>query len=184
VLSNFLNFTKSSAIAASMVDVNRLLHDVVNFFSPQLKKNKVDVTLSLNDGLPSIKLDGEQLKQVFYNIVINAIQAMAKSGGKLAISTRTEGAKDDESVSNYLCVDFSDSGVGIKQDVIDDLFKPFYTSKDEGTGLGLSISHKIIEKFDGTISVTSEVGNGSTFTVKLPYLKRDEDEEEKDTDNR
>jgi signal transduction histidine kinase len=179
VLKNFLNFTREGEASDEMTDVNLLIHDAVNFLKLQFDKKNVSVALDLDENIEKIKLDGEQLKQVFFNIIINGVQSMP-TGGKLTITT---GIKNDDG-KDFLCIDFVDTGIGISEKNIENLFKPFYTSKNEGTGLGLSISQKIIEKFDGEITVQSRINAGSTFTVKLPYLSGKENAEKKDINNR
>src|SRR5262249_7946458 len=109
----------------------------------------------------------EQLRQVFLNLAINAVQAMP-SGGKLTISTALR--KPGRRSTSMLEVRFRDTGVGIAAADLKNLFIPFYTTKDKGTGLGLPISQRIIENHGGTIEVRSRVGVGSTFTVVLPVF--------------
>lgn len=183
VLHKYLSFTKSGAFSASMVDVNQVIRETVSFLNLQIEKSGGTIKFDLMDTLPKIKLDSEQLKQVCLNILINGLQAIPETGGEITVTSRIERADDESGSTEYLCMDFKDTGAGIKEELIPDLFKPFSTTKEEGTGLGLSISQKIIEKFGGSIEVESELGKGSTFTIKLPYLKKDEDEE-KDIDNR
>jgi two-component system NtrC family response regulator len=172
VLNNFLNFTKGKVSTPSMVDVNLLVHDVINFLRLQFNKKKIKIVLKLDEHIGKINLEGEQLKQVFLNIIINAIQSMP-SGGNLTITTRKVRVQESkENALDHLYIDFKDTGAGMKEDTIKNLFKPFYTSKEDGTGLGLSISQKIVEKFDGEILVKSELDEGSTFTVKESMRKK------------
>ncbi len=167
VLNNFLNFTKEKTASAAVVDVNLLITDVTSFLQIQLKKKNVVIKTDLDKNLSQPKLEGEQLKQVFFNIIINAVQAMP-GGGALTITTHKETTVIKGESVDHVFIDFTDTGTGIDDDMINDLFKPFCTSKEQGTGLGLSISNKIIEKFGGEILVKSVLGEGSTFTVKLP----------------
>ena len=124
--------------------------------------------LQLADELPRARADAEQLRQVFLNLAINAVQAMP-SGGKLTISTALR--KPGRRSTPMLEVRFRDTGVGIAAADLKNLFIPFYTTKDKGTGLGLPISQRIIENHGGTIEVRSRVGVGSTFTVVLPLFE-------------
>jgi signal transduction histidine kinase len=107
---------------------------------------------------------GDQLLQVFTNIIFNAFDAMC-GGGKLTIKTEQE--------SDMIYISFTDTGVGIREDIVSKIFDPFFTTKDigHGTGLGLSISYGIIISFNGEITVQSRYGSGSTFTVKLPVKR-------------
>jgi signal transduction histidine kinase len=117
--------------------------------------------------LPPVRADAEQLRQVFLNLGLNALQAMPQ-GGKLTISSGVRrGARRGEAAS-FLEVRFRDTGVGISPGDLKNLFIPFYTTKEKGTGLGLPISQRIIENHGGTIEVRSQQGKGATFTVLLP----------------
>lgn len=114
--------------------------------------------------LPHIWADGQQLQQVFRNLIVNAYQAMPE-GGTLYITTAREG--------KYVEVSFRDTGVGIPPAYLERLFEPLFTTKERGTGLGLVISRGIVERHQGTIEVESLVGQGTTFTVRLPIMMSD-----------
>jgi len=107
--------------------------------------------------------DGNQLVQVFINIMLNAAEAM-EGRGDLLLATRLGGD------GRYVEVEITDTGPGIPEDVVEKLFEPFYTTKEvgSGTGLGLSISYGVIERHGGTIQVRSQVGEGATFIIRLP----------------
>jgi two-component system NtrC family sensor kinase len=111
--------------------------------------------------LPLVQAVAGQLKQVFLNIILNALQAMPK-GGELTV----ESGWDDPAGEVYVV--FADTGVGIPDDEMDLLFEPFFTTRPEGTGLGLTVSYSIVEQHGGRIKVESHVDVGSTFTVVLP----------------
>jgi signal transduction histidine kinase len=113
-------------------------------------------------GLRDSKIDGDfsQLQQVFLNLMINAIQAMPQ-GGVLDIRINNN---DRE----WVQIDVTDSGMGVSQAAIEQIFDPFFTTKEKGTGLGLSISYSIVKKHGGKILVTSQINQGSTFSVYLP----------------
>jgi len=106
--------------------------------------------------------DPEQLKQVFVNLISNAVQAMAEDGGTLTVSVGVE----DE----FVFARFSDTGPGIDADVVGKVFDPFYSTRDDGTGLGLTIVHRIVDEHGGHIEVTSDASTGTAFTVHLPAL--------------
>ncbi len=179
VLDNFLRFSKGKAQPTSSVNINSLLNEVMSFLNINITKNRVTLKIELKENLPMVILNGEQLKQVFFNIVINAIQSMP-DGGTLSVKTDMESDKN----KSYLTIAFIDTGVGIRDEDLDKLFEPFHTSKEEGTGLGLSISQKIIEKFGGQITINSVLGKGSTFTVKLPIKDEEIYSNEENSDNR
>lgn len=118
----------------------------------------IKVSTQLNSQLPQIQADEAQLKEVFSNIILNAIQAMPK-GGKLTITT----ARKDESIET----DIADTGEGISKENLEKIFDPLFSTKSRGTGLGLSLCQSIIEGHEGAIEVKSEVGKGAKFIVKL-----------------
>ncbi|MEM3430645.1 MAG: ATP-binding protein, partial [Candidatus Bathyarchaeia archaeon] len=118
----------------------------------------IKVTLNV-DRETTLKVDPDLIRRLFTNLITNAIQAMP-DGGQLTIKT----SKNDREVS----ISFQDTGVGIPEENINRLFDPFFTTKAKGQGLGLSICKRIVEAHEGSISVESKVGVGSTFTVKLP----------------
>jgi len=111
------------------------------------------------EGDTTLNADGEQLKTCFSNLMINALQAMP-NGGALGVTLRPE--------PSQLVIEFTDTGHGIPPGEIEQIFEPYYSTKDTGIGLGLPLTRKIIEEHGGTISVTSEPGRGTTFTVALP----------------
>jgi len=113
--------------------------------------------------LRPILANSGQIRQVFLNIILNALQAMPE-GGELHISTGRSISHDKEGVE----VTIRDTGVGIPKKDIADIFQPFYTTKEEGTGLGLAISFGILKEHNGDIDVESDVGRGSTFRIFLP----------------
>lgn len=121
----------------------------------------VKVVRELSPNLPQVMADGDQMNQVFTNLMMNAIQAMP-DGGTLTVRTSSVDGSG-------LKVDVQDTGVGISKENMRKLFTPFFTTKKEvkGVGLGLAVSHGIIERHKGRIEVKSEEGKGSTFTVYL-----------------
>jgi signal transduction histidine kinase len=118
----------------------------------------VEIVIKLDEQNPEIIGDGEKLKQVFINLIFNAVQAMP-AGGKLQIATGAEEGK--------VFISFTDNGEGINPLHLDKLFDPFFTTRDKGTGLGLAIVHQIIELHEGNIEVTSIPAQGSVFKVIL-----------------
>lgn len=161
VIKELLDFGRPSKPIIEAVSINSILRKVLTFTEPMLRQHQIDLELSLASNLPAAWVDGEQIKQVFVNLIINAIQAMPE-GGKLTISSFTQ--------KEYVCIAFNDTGRGIPPGELKNIFDPFYTTKDSGTGLGLSISHQIVSLNKGIIDVESG-SKGSTFTVKLPIPK-------------
>ena len=127
----------------------------------------------LDEALPTILADPDQLGQVFGNIILNGIQAMPK-GGQLVVQTSEVSGKPPR--SGWVAISFADTGVGIPEGDLGKLFEPLFTTKAKGIGLGLALAKTLVEGHRGTIEVESEVGKGSTFTVKLPLSKAEGEE--------
>jgi signal transduction histidine kinase len=155
-------------------DLNDVLWKTMKLIENDLPKN-VALELDLTPGLPSINADAEQLKQVFINLALNAVQAMP-DGGRLTVRTRRPHTPVElglsESTPRYSAdqieVRFADTGAGIPEDALDRIFIPFYTTKSKGTGLGLAITQRIVKGHGGTIEVQSRLGEGSEFILRFP----------------
>jgi two-component system NtrC family sensor kinase len=162
IVKGLLEFSHQSETGTELVDINEAIEDTLSLLVKQAVFFNVRLLKDLESSLPPVTAERSQLQQVLMNIIINALQAMDEKG-TLILATR----KDTE---GFVEVRISDTGRGIPVDEIDKIFDPFYTTKEsgEGTGLGLSIAYGIVTKHKGTISVDSEVGKGSTFTIRLP----------------
>jgi len=160
IVHQLLEFSRKRPLSIVDVDINDILRNVIDLVSLQLKDTTIKVFTDFGE-MPPVKADANQLKQVFLNIINNAVYAMQEEGA-LGITTR--------SAEGNVYIDISDTGKGIPQEVMSRLFEPFFTTKKEkGTGLGLSISYKIVQGHNGKIEVESEEGKGSRFTVVLPF---------------
>jgi two-component system NtrC family sensor kinase len=161
IIQSLLNFSRSGRGEAERLDLDKLLTDVLSLVEHQLAASKIKVRRELSGDLPGIRADENQLQQVFFNLVLNARDAMP-SGGWLTVRTRVE---DDAVVA-----EIADTGVGIQREHIKRIYDPFFTTKGigRGTGLGLSISYGIVQEHGGAISVESAPGQGTTFRVTLP----------------
>jgi len=137
---------------------------MILLISTEVKKRNLEIVRQYEDSLPPVAIDREQIKQVFLNILLNAIEA-TDEGGQVSVEIRTFSRKSGE---KFLQVEIRDTGCGISEDHLEDVFTPFFTTKDKGSGLGLSISHQIIQEHRGTISVESRTGQGSSFVVNFP----------------
>ncbi len=178
VVSQFLDYARPYRGEPLLLDVNEVVRKSAQLISPPPLPGggappPVEIVLSLGDELPRVRADAEQLRQVFLNLAINAVQAMAQvstaaAPGKLTITTTARRGGRRNSPPTGLEVRFRDTGPGIPQAELKSLFIPFYTTKEKGTGLGLPISQRIIEQHGGTIEVRSKLNGGSTFTVVLP----------------
>jgi len=163
IVEDLLNFARKSGTHLAEVKINPALEAVINVVRNQLELDNILIRTHFDASLPEIAGDVEKLKQVFMNMLINARQAIGKNGN-IAITTGV--APDGHSVM----IIFKDDGPGIAPDILDKIFDPFFTTKPtgQGTGLGLSVSYGIIEDHQGDIQVSSEVGRGAEFRIRLP----------------
>lgn len=170
IVQNLLNFSRTPPLNYRRTNVNRLLTESLEFMGHNLVIHNVSVTKRLSPKLPPIIGDGNQLKQVFINIILNSQRAMV-DGGILQVVTRK--APHDGQSANCVEVAFSDTGCGIPQEHLPRIFEPFFTTRKvgEGTGLGLSVSYRIIKDHGGAILVDSKVNRGTTFLVRLPVAR-------------
>jgi signal transduction histidine kinase len=163
LISELLTFAKSSAHAVQDVDVNDLIERTTILLEPEARKHRIALTRELFPELPHIRADADQVKQIVINLVLNAIQA-TPHGGSVSVLTRRVTRHD----GIFCQIEVRDTGAGIPQKMIEDIFNPFFTTKDKGTGLGLSIANQIATEHGGFIAVTSEEDRGSSFCVYLP----------------
>ncbi len=161
IVRELVDFSRTPSYEKELVQINHLLNTALGIVKYDKRVKNVEFITDLSPDLPQLKIVPDQLLQVFINILINALDAM-DGEGELTVKT---GLDEDKIVINI-----SDTGCGIEEENLDKIFDPFYTTKDvgKGTGLGLSVSYGIINKFKGEISVKSKVGEGTTFTIKLP----------------
>jgi signal transduction histidine kinase len=172
VVTQFLDYARPWKGDSSEIDVNEVVRKTVQLLENQESSRNVAIELKLNDDVPRIRGDSEQLRQVFLNLGLNAVQAMkGKEGGRLTIVTGRRAGRRKSDPGSYVEIRFRDSGPGISREHLRNLFIPFFTTKEKGTGLGLPISQRIVTQHGGTIEVRSEVGKGSTFTVLLPIAE-------------
>ena len=163
ILNEILSYVKESPSHTGACDINAALEEVFSLFTPDSAWKDVEIETELGEGLPSVICDSQQIKQVLINILINAFEAM-NGKGRIAVRTRqtvTDGKR-------YLATSISDTGGGIDPSIMDNIFNPFFTTKEKGTGLGLAISNKIIMNHNGRLDIKNEVGKGVTFVVYLP----------------
>ncbi|MBW1703439.1 MAG: hypothetical protein JRJ50_15275, partial [Deltaproteobacteria bacterium] len=142
------------------VNTNKILDDLLEFLSSELYFKNIRVKRDYEDHLPGIRSDHSKLRQVFQNLVLNAVSAVEKDG-EISLTTRAG--------QNGITVTIADDGPGIPEEKIEKIFDPLFTTKPEGTGLGLSICLNILHKLGGNISVKSEPGKGASFVIELPF---------------
>ncbi|MEW6376926.1 MAG: ABC transporter substrate-binding protein [Thermodesulfobacteriota bacterium] len=168
-VSSLLDFSQVNRVDLSYHNVNAILEDAFLWIKNRCQDQEVEVLKEYGEDLPEIMLDPEKLKQAFLNLMINALDAMER-GGILKIHTRgySGSQRNPMEQSKFVEVIIEDSGSGIPIQDQNRIFDPFFTTKAEGSGLGLSITHSIILEHRGKISLESEEGRGSRFTIHLP----------------
>lgn len=171
VVTQFLDYarpSKTEPVAYGEVNVNDVVRRTVQLIETDKAAANIEIDVRLDELIPPVSGDPEQLRQVFLNLGLNALQAMEGSGRLEIISTRRRRSR--LGYGSFAEVRFRDTGTGIPADKIRSLFIPFYTTKQDGTGLGLAISQRIVTQHNGLIEVRSTPGRGSTFSVFLPAL--------------
>lgn len=163
--TDLLAFGKPGTPEFSYVDINDLLKKTLFFVAQHPEARNVERILELTRELPPVWIDVKQIQQVFFNIIINAIQAMPE-GGTLTLTT--ESVERDE--SEFVKVTIRDTGKGIDAEVLAKIFVPFFTTKTQGTGLGLPICRQLVEHNHGSIDVESSLQQGTTFSILLPAV--------------
>ncbi|SDW77630.1 ATP-binding protein [Paenibacillus sp. CF384] len=164
IINELLLLAKPQISRFQATDLSELLTGVYTLLESQAHLNNVDIKLHFAEPELHIYCDESQIKQVFINLIKNAIEA-TEGGGEIQITV--------ERVGNQLMTSIADNGCGIPGDVLEQVGSPFFTTKEQGTGLGLMISNKIISSHGGTISIASNMGEGTTFQVTLPGGYRD-----------
>jgi C4-dicarboxylate-specific signal transduction histidine kinase len=173
IIKHMRDFSRQSESVRNRVNINAPIKDIFKVMQHQIEIHNVEIELALSPDMPDILAEHNRLEQVFINLVTNAIDAMdekcrqpewKRSPKRLTLRSYCE---DDRVV-----VEVKDTGLGMSQEVMDKFFEPFFTTKEigKGTGLGVSISYGIVKDYDGTIDVTSQIGEGTTFTLTFPAL--------------
>ena len=159
IVQDLLSYSRTPRPTLELTDLNDLLKQIVDFATNHTDMRGVTITTQLAKGLPLVELDGDQMRQVAINLILNAGGAMTQ-GGILTVST--------EAVDNsHVRITFKDNGCGIPAESLEKIFEPFYTTKARGTGLGLAITRQIIEQHHGQIHIDSVIGQGTSVTVTL-----------------
>ena len=158
-----LYFSRDVVPAFQPVDINAEIREVLAMFRDELDEAGIAKAVELSEKIPNISVDPDQIRQVLWNLVSNAVQAMG-NGGKLTVVTRPASAEEGDGVVFLV----GDTGGGIPHDVVHNIFNPFFTTKPKGTGLGLPIVHAIVQNHGGTIQLDNREGEGVTFSIFLP----------------
>ena len=165
ILDRMRDLNRTSGETRVSASINAVLEQVSALTEKHFQDNSVEILWEEEENLPYVWMTPTQINQVFLNLLINANDAMPNGGIVKIQTSQTENPAG-------IKVDFIDEGIGINADNLPKIFEPFFTTKDDGTGLGLAISYGIVEKHNGRLSVISQLGAGSTFTVWLPVSLR------------
>lgn len=163
LLRDLISFTAPRQRRLRCADIHKAISQVLILVSRQAARQHIKITTDFSEDIPECWIDVRQMKQVFLNLFKNAMEVMP-NGGTLSVSTRLL----RKYKKGHIVVEVADTGVGIPEDELSVIFKPFYTTKESGTGLGLSTCRTIIEEHFGSIKVESSFGKGSTFTLSIP----------------
>ncbi len=171
ILQGLLSFARPNSPKPENIDVELLINQVIQLLNSTAKKKNILIDFQYHAEGKYILADPGQLKQVFINIIINGIQAISGEGiVRIAVEEKDNHHKKDSVNAKDLFIIISDSGCGIPDKKLDQIFDPFYTTREDGTGLGLSISYGIINKHGGDIKIESEEGRGTVVTISIPYV--------------
>jgi PAS domain S-box-containing protein len=165
IVHELVDFTRPQATDVQTVQINEVIQSAVGLMSYDNRSQKIEIDLDLTPELPRIKASPDKLHQVVVNLLVNAFDALKGQGDTIRICTRETPAA--------VTITVEDNGAGMTSDVMDKIFEPFFTTKDvgKGTGLGLSVSHGIINSMRGTLSVSSQPGQGAKFFITIPKDK-------------
>lgn len=163
IVSQFLRAIRPTHPQLKLEDVNAIVEEAVRFFAPEIKDRDIVVEQELRSDLPLLQLDRDQMKQAFYNVIKNSLEAMKQRG---ILRIRTD--KDD----SHLLISFTDTGGGISADNLSRVFEPYFTTKMSGSGLGLLIVRRIVREHGGELSIQSDEGKGLVLTIRLPYIDK------------
>jgi len=161
IVEGVLELSAGVSSNRSRGDVRNILDDTLSLLKYNIDAENIEVEAAYPDAPQMVYADADQLRRAFLNIAINAVQSMPE-GGKLRVGVgRGRGGKE-------IVIEFSDTGVGMREDDMEKVFEPFYSTKEKGIGLGLPISHRIISDHGGSIDIRSRVGQGTTVRIRLP----------------
>jgi two-component system, sporulation sensor kinase E len=163
IVTQFLRAIRPSRPRPHAENVNTIVEEAVRFFTPEIQDRDMVVEQELRADLPLLQLDREQMKQAFYNVIKNSLEAMRRHG---TLRIRTD--LDD----THVIVSFVDTGSGMSAENLSRVFEPYFTTKPSGTGLGLLIVRRIVREHGGELSIESSRGKGLTLTMRLPYVEK------------
>src|SRR5438552_15325603 len=163
IVTQFLKAIRPSRPQLRAENVNTIVEEAVRFFAPELQDREIVVEQELRSDVPLLQLDRDQIKQAFYNVIKNSLEAMHRHG---TLRIRTD--LDD----THVIVRFVDTGGGMCAQNLSSVYQPYFTTKLSGTGLGLLIVRRIVREHGGELSIESSQGRGLTLTIRLPYIDK------------
>ena len=163
IVTQFLKAVRPSRPQLRPENVNTIVEEAVRFFAPELQDRGIIVEQELRSDLPLLQLDRDQMKQAFYNVIKNSVEAMHRDG---SLHIRTDVA------DTHVIVRFIDTGGGMTAENLSHVFEPYFTTKASGSGLGLLIVRRIVREHGGELSIESSEGKGVTLTIRLPFIDR------------
>ena len=169
ILDGFLKYASRTELQPANVNINNIVSDMIDFYSPQCRSHSITIRHRLHAEPLICKADANMLKQVILNLFINAQQAMNR-GGELMIRTARQSA-GRLTAKDYAQIQISDTGSGIAAEKLPHIFEAYHSSRPQGCGLGLATAKRIIEAHNGTITVASETGKGTEFTIQLSLVE-------------
>jgi nitrogen fixation/metabolism regulation signal transduction histidine kinase len=163
IVTQFLKAIRPSRPQLRPENVNTIVEEAVRFFAPELQDREIVVKQELRSDLPFLQLDRDQMKQAFYNVIKNSVEAMHRHG---TLRIRTDLA------DTHVVVRFVDTGGGMSAENLSRAFEPYFTTKPSGSGLGLLIVRRIVREHGGELSIESSQGRGLTLTIRLPFIDK------------
>ena len=163
IVTQFLRAIRPSKPELHPENVNTIVEETLRFFTPEIQDRNIVVEQELRSDLPLLQIDRDQMKQAFYNVIKNSLQAMKRRG---TLRIRTD--RDD----THVLISFIDTGSGMSAENLGRVFEPYFTTKPSGTGLGLLIVRRIVREHGGELSIESSEGKGLTLTIRLPYIDK------------
>ena len=179
LVTELLEFARPSDPKLELENINTILDGMLLLASTETKKKQINIIKNFASDLPPVQIDREQIKQVFLNILLNAVDA-TRENGKITVKTKSFIKPGGEPFAQ---IEFTDTGCGIPEEYLEDIFNPFFTTKSTGSGLGLSISNQIIQDHRGYIDVESQLDKGSSFFINLPVNQEYPKRRKSDFDN-
>src|SRR5437870_3409206 len=163
IVTQFLRAIRPSRPQLRLENLNTIVEEAVRFFTPEIQGRDIVVEQELRSDLPLLQLDRDQMKQAFYNVIKNSLEAMQRHG-----TLRIHTDLDD----THVLIRFVDTGSGMSAGNLSRVFEPYFTTKPSGTGLGLLIVRRVVREHGGELSIESSQGKGLTLTIRLPYIQK------------